>query len=179
MSSPRKGLIHYPWENVSSASLFWWSGRWLVVLIYLSSLFWDHGDYLGVRESQMECGLLSLRNWLQMKTLKFNKKALPMNPCFKTTQIRLGSEGKKSLWGNLLQIQETKLTKGKVKWWKSVPWCRGIYRFRILTTTTNVSHTNLTNSYGFNSACTFLKARKEGPDPFYVASMDSKLRNMK
>lgn len=84
------------------------------MLIYLSSPFWD----CGMRESQMECGLLSQRNWLQMKTLKFNKKALPMNPCFKTTQIRLGSEGKKKrgLQGNFLQIQETKLTSGKVKW---------------------------------------------------------------
>jgi len=86
------------------------------MLIYLISLFWDHRDYLGVGESQMECGLLSLHNWLQIKTLKFNKKALPMNPYFKTTQIRLGSDGKNNLWGNLLQIQETKLTNGKVKW---------------------------------------------------------------
>lgn len=49
---------------------------------------------LGMRESRSECGPLSRRNWLQMKTLKFNKKALPMNPCFKTTQIRFGSKAK-------------------------------------------------------------------------------------
>lgn len=51
---------------------------------------------LGMSESRPECGPLSRRNWLQMKTLKFNKKALPMNPCFKTTQIRFGSKAKKA-----------------------------------------------------------------------------------
>lgn len=50
----------------------------------------------GMRESRSECGPLSRCNWLQMKTLKFNKNALPMNPCFKTTQIRFGSKAKKA-----------------------------------------------------------------------------------
>jgi len=72
------------------------------MLIYLSSPFWDCRDYLRKRGSRIQCGPLSQRNWLQMKTLKFNKKALPMNPCFKTKQIRLESDGKKKgVWGEI------------------------------------------------------------------------------